>query len=48
MRTLLPSIMRIATLPQVSPTPEEMRRFVESEISRWGKIIERAGLAGSE
>jgi tripartite-type tricarboxylate transporter receptor subunit TctC len=41
-------LTRDGALPQVSPTPEEMRRFVESEISRWGKIIERAGLAGSE
>jgi tripartite-type tricarboxylate transporter receptor subunit TctC len=47
-----PSVVDVLTrdgaLPQVSPTPVEMRRFVESEISRWSKIIERAGLAGSE
>jgi tripartite-type tricarboxylate transporter receptor subunit TctC len=47
-----PAVIEVLTrdgaLPQVSPTPEEMRRFVESEISRWGKIIEQAGLAGSE
>jgi tripartite-type tricarboxylate transporter receptor subunit TctC len=36
------------TLPQVSPPPDEMKRFVASEIARWGKIIEEAGLAGSE
>jgi tripartite-type tricarboxylate transporter receptor subunit TctC len=41
-------LTRDGALPQASPTPEEMRRFVESEISRWGKIIEQAGLAGSE
>jgi hypothetical protein len=25
-----------------------MKVFVESEIARWGKIIEQAGLAGTE
>jgi hypothetical protein len=25
-----------------------MKRFVESEIARWGKVITQAGLAGSE
>jgi tripartite-type tricarboxylate transporter receptor subunit TctC len=47
-----PAIVQVltkdGTLPQVSPPPDEMKRFVASEIARWGKIIEEAGLAGSE
>jgi tripartite-type tricarboxylate transporter receptor subunit TctC len=36
------------TLPQVSPSPEELKRFVESEITRWGAVVQKAGIAGSE
>jgi len=32
----------------VSPPVDELRRFVDSETVRWGKVIEQAGLAGSE
>jgi tripartite-type tricarboxylate transporter receptor subunit TctC len=42
------ALVKDGALPQVSPSPEEMKRFVESEIVRWGKVIEQAGLAGSE
>src|SRR5712692_5427563 len=42
------ALVRDGTIPQVSPSPEGMRRFVESEIVRWGKVIEQAGLKGSE
>ena len=34
--------------PAGEPPPAEMKRFVEREIVRWGKVIEAAGLAGSE
>ncbi len=36
------------TIPQVSPSPEEMKRFVDSEIVRWGAVITKAGIAGSQ
>ncbi len=36
------------TLPQISPPPDEMKRFVASEIVRWGEIITKAGIAGSQ
>jgi tripartite-type tricarboxylate transporter receptor subunit TctC len=36
------------TLPQVSPSPEEMRQFVSDEIVRWGAVITKAGIAGSQ
>jgi tripartite-type tricarboxylate transporter receptor subunit TctC len=41
-------LQRDGALPQVSPPPAELKRFVESEIARWGKVIEQAGIAGSE
>jgi tripartite-type tricarboxylate transporter receptor subunit TctC len=31
-----------------SPSPEEMKRFVDSEIVRWGEVITKAGIAGSQ
>jgi len=42
------ALVKDGALPQLSPSPDEMKRFVESEIVRWGKVIEQAGLAGSE
>lgn len=41
-------LSRSGTLPQVSPSPEEMRKFVDSEIKRWGEVITKAGIAGSQ
>jgi tripartite-type tricarboxylate transporter receptor subunit TctC len=32
----------------VTPPPEELARFVKSEIVRWRKVVERAGIAGSQ
>ncbi len=29
------------------PVPE-MQAFVKSEIGRWGKVVEQAGIAGSQ
>ena len=42
------SLIRDGALPQVSPSPEEMKRFVQSEIVRWGEVVKKAGIAGSE
>ena len=42
------ALVKDGAIPQVSPPPAEMKRFVEREIVRWGKVIEAAGLAGSE
>jgi tripartite-type tricarboxylate transporter receptor subunit TctC len=41
-------LARYGAIPVVSPPVDELRRFVDSETLRWGKVIERAGLAGSE
>ena len=42
------TLSRDGTLPQVSPSPAEMRTFVDSEIKRWGAVITKAGIAGSQ
>ena len=41
-------LARDGAIPVVSPPPDELRRFVDAETLRWGKVIEKAGLAGSE
>jgi tripartite-type tricarboxylate transporter receptor subunit TctC len=38
----------LGNIPLVSPPPPELKRYVRSEIVRWGKIVEKAGLTGSE
>jgi tripartite-type tricarboxylate transporter receptor subunit TctC len=35
-------------LPMDNPTVEGLEDFVRSEIVRWGGVVRRAGLAGSE
>lgn len=41
-------LFRDGAIPQVTPDPEALKAFVKSEIVRWGKIVEAAGIAGSE
>ena len=41
-------LARDGAIPVVSPPLDDLRRFVDSETVRWGKVIEQAGLAGSE
>jgi tripartite-type tricarboxylate transporter receptor subunit TctC len=41
-------LARDGAIPVISPPVDELRRFVDSETARWGKVIEKAGLAGSE
>jgi tripartite-type tricarboxylate transporter receptor subunit TctC len=35
-------------LPLISPPPAQLQAYVEAEIVRWGKVVEQAGIAGSE
>ena len=35
-------------LPMDNPSAERLQDFVKSEIVRWGAVVRRAGLAGSE
>ena len=39
--------MRLGTIPVKSPTPAELEKFLAAEIDRWGKLIERAGMANT-
>jgi tripartite-type tricarboxylate transporter receptor subunit TctC len=34
--------------PLVTPAPDALARFLDSEILRWGKVVEQAGIAGTE
>jgi tripartite-type tricarboxylate transporter receptor subunit TctC len=35
-------------LPQISPPPEQFKTFVDSEITRWRELVERAGILQSQ
>jgi tripartite-type tricarboxylate transporter receptor subunit TctC len=41
-------IVRLGTIPVASPAPNDVQKFLASEIDRWGDIIERAGVARSQ
>jgi tripartite-type tricarboxylate transporter receptor subunit TctC len=35
-------------IPGSASSSEELERFIASEIARWGKVVQQAGLAGTE
>jgi tripartite-type tricarboxylate transporter receptor subunit TctC len=41
-------IIRLGMIPGGPSSPEELQRFIDSEIARWGKVVQQAGLAGTE
>ena len=41
-------IIGFGMLPFDSPSPEELKNFLQAEILRWGKVVQQAGIAGSE
>src|SRR5262249_50918116 len=41
-------IIGFGMLPFDSPPPEELKPFLQAEILRWGKVVQQAGIAGSE
>src|SRR5262249_44709423 len=41
-------IARLGMIPQDSPPPDELHRYVASETVRWSKIVQQAGAAGIE
>jgi tripartite-type tricarboxylate transporter receptor subunit TctC len=41
-------IAKLSLIPLDSPSVDDMKAFVKSEIVRWGKVVEAAGIAGSE
>lgn len=40
-------IIKLGNLPVKSPPPDELQKFLASEIGRWGELVERAGVAKS-
>jgi tripartite-type tricarboxylate transporter receptor subunit TctC len=41
-------IANLSLLPMETPAVEDMRGFVKSEVVRWGKVVQAAGIAGTE
>jgi tripartite-type tricarboxylate transporter receptor subunit TctC len=41
-------MIKLGTIPLDSPPPAEQQRFINSEIVRWAKVVQQAGIAGSE
>jgi tripartite-type tricarboxylate transporter receptor subunit TctC len=35
-------------IPQISPSPEEFKKYVDAEIVRWGALVEKAGILHSQ
>jgi tripartite-type tricarboxylate transporter receptor subunit TctC len=40
-------ILKVGLLPLDSPPPQELRTFLDNEITAWGKLVEQIGLAGT-
>jgi tripartite-type tricarboxylate transporter receptor subunit TctC len=41
-------IAKLSLVPMVTPPVDDMRAFVKSEVVRWGKVVQAAGIAGTE
>jgi len=41
-------LIELGNLPLQSPPPDALEDYVRSEIVRWGKVVQQAGIAGSE
>jgi tripartite-type tricarboxylate transporter receptor subunit TctC len=39
---------RRGLIPVATDPPEALRQFVQGEIARWGRVVQQAGIAGSE
>lgn len=37
----------IGMMPIVSPSPKDLETFISTEVTRWGKIVTQAGMAGT-
>ena len=46
--TLIASLLTPHLARFQDESPDELQRFLESEIVRWGKVVEAAGIAHSE
>jgi tripartite-type tricarboxylate transporter receptor subunit TctC len=41
-------LLKLSLLPMETKPVADMQAFVKSEIVRWGKVVEQAGIAGSQ
>ncbi|HZO45855.1 MAG TPA: tripartite tricarboxylate transporter substrate binding protein [Xanthobacteraceae bacterium] len=41
-------VAKTGMLPMATTTVRELQAFVKSEIARWGKVVQQAGIAGSQ
>ena len=41
-------VAKIGMIPLVSPPPVEIQAFVNSEVTRWSKILQQTGIAGAQ
>jgi tripartite-type tricarboxylate transporter receptor subunit TctC len=41
-------MIKLGTIPLDSPPPAEQQSFIDSEIVRWAKVVQQAGIAGTE
>jgi tripartite-type tricarboxylate transporter receptor subunit TctC len=41
-------IVKNGQTPTVTPSVPELQKFVQSELVRWGKVVQTAGIAGSQ
>jgi tripartite-type tricarboxylate transporter receptor subunit TctC len=41
-------IIQLGMIPGGATSPAELQRFIDGEIVRWGKVVQQAGLAGTE
>jgi tripartite-type tricarboxylate transporter receptor subunit TctC len=41
-------LTKLGLMPATSPSPEALRRFVALEVDRWGDVVRRIGIAGTE
>lgn len=42
------SITKLGLIPDGKGNPEELRKFCETEITRWGDVLRQAGIAGTQ
>jgi hypothetical protein len=41
-------MINLGTIPVDSPSPEAQQQFINSEIVRWKKVVQFAGMAGTQ
>ena len=48
MRDVQAQIGRIGMFPVDSPEPGALASFISAEVTRWGRIVQQAGIAGTQ